>query len=186
MHWLNILGISVALGMDAFAVAISAGLNIERLTGRHVFRLAFFFGFFQFAMAVLGWLAGATIDVYISAFDHWVAFGLLVAIGGKMLWEAWSGKVPASRSDPTRGWTVIILSVATSIDALATGMSMAFIGVSIWLPSVVIGIVAAAMTVIGIRFGSRIGRKGGRWAEVLGGVVLISIGLQILISHLRA
>ena len=120
MHWLNILGISIALGMDAFAVAISAGLSIERLTWRHVLRLAFFFGFFQFAMAVLGWLAGTTIDVYISAFDHWVAFGLLAVIGGKMLWEAWSGKVPASRSDPTRGWTVIILSVATSIDALAS------------------------------------------------------------------
>ncbi len=172
--------------MDAFAVAIAAGLNIERLTGRHVFRLAFFFGFFQFAMAVLGWLAGRTIDVYISAFDHWVAFGLLAAIGGKMLWEAWSGKVPASHSDPTRGWTVIVRSVATSIDALAAGMSMAFIGVSIYLPSVVIGIVAAVMTAIGIRFGSRLGRRGGRWAEVLGGVVLIGIGLQILISHLYA
>ena len=186
MHWLNILGISLALGMDAFAVSIAAGLGIERLTRRHVFRLAFYFGFFQFAMAVLGWLAGRTIDVYISAFDHWVAFGLLVAVGGKMLWEAWTGKVPAGRGDPTRGWTVIILSVATSIDALAAGMSMAFIGVSIWLPSVVIGIVAAVMTVIGIRFGSRLGRKGGRWAEMLGGVVLIGIGVHILVSHLSA
>ena len=186
MHWLNILGISVALGMDAFAVAIAAGLAIERLTGRHVFRLAFFFGFFQFMMAVLGWFAGRTIDVYISTYDHWVAFGLLVAIGSKMLLEAWTGKVPAGRNDPTRGWTVIVLSVATSIDALAAGLSMAFIGVSIWLPSVVIGIVAAAMTVIGIRFGNRFGRKGGRWAELLGGVVLIGIGIHILISHLSA
>ncbi len=172
--------------MDAFAVAIAAGLSIERLTWRHVLRLAFFFGFFQFAMAVLGWLGGRTISVYISTYDHWIAFGLLAVIGGKMLWEAWSGKVPEGHSDPTRGWTVIMLSVATSIDALATGMSMAFIGVAIGLPSVVIGVVAAAMTVIGIRFGSRIGRKGGRLAEVLGGVVLISIGLQILISHLHA
>ena len=172
--------------MDAFAVAIAAGLSIKRLTGRHVFRLAFFFGFFQFAMAVLGWLAGATIDVYISTFDHWVAFGLLVVIGGKMLWEAWTGKVPAGHSDPTRGWTVIILSVATSIDALAAGLSMAFIGVSIWLPSVVIGVAAAAMTVIGIRFGSKLGRKGGRWAELLGGVVLIGIGIRILLTHLSA
>ncbi len=183
---MNILGISVALGMDAFAVAIAAGLNIKRLTGRHVVRLAFYFGFFQFGMAVLGWLAGRTIKSYISAYDHWIAFALLAAVGGKMLWEAWSGKVPTSRSDPTRGWTVIALSVATSIDALAAGLSMALIGVAIWLPSVVIGVAAAAMTATGMHFGNRLGRKGGRWAEVLGGAVLIGIGIHILLSHLSA
>ncbi|MDY7011482.1 MAG: manganese efflux pump MntP family protein [Planctomycetota bacterium] len=170
--------------MDAFAVAIAAGLKIKHLTGRHVFRLAFCFGFFQFTMAVLGWLGGRTISGYIRTYDHWVAFGLLVAVGFKMLLEGLSGKVPPGRSDPTRGWTVIALSVATSIDALAAGLSMAFIGVSIWLPSVVIGIVAAAMTATGIRFGNRLGRKGGRWAELLGGAVLIGIGVHIILSHL--
>ena len=168
--------------MDAFAVAIAAGLKVKHLTGRHVFRLAFYFGFFQFMMTVLGWLGGRTISAYINAYDHWIAFGLLVAVGSKMLFEGLSGKVPTSRSDPTRGWTVIALSVATSIDAFAAGLSMAFIGVSIWLPGVVIGIVAAALTATGIRFGNRLGRKGGRWAELLGGAVLIGIGIGVLLS----
>ena len=170
--------------MDAFAVSIVAGITIEKLTHRHVFRLAFHFGLFQFMMPVLGWLAGQSMAGYISQWDHWVAFALLAVIGGKMLWESRPGKEPENPSDPTRGLMIITLSIATSIDALAVGFSMAFLGISIWLPSVVIGVVAAAMTVIGMRFGSRIGRKGGRWAQVLGGVVLIAIGIRILVLHL--
>lgn len=170
--------------MDAFAVSIVAGLTIEQLTRRQVFRLSFHFGLFQFMMPVLGWLAGQSLAGYISQWDHWVAFALLAVIGGKMLWESRSEKEPENRSDPTLGLMIITLSVATSIDALAVGFSMAFLGISIWIPSVVIGAVAAAMTVIGMRFGSRIGRKGGRWAQVLGGVVLMGIGIRILVLHL--
>lgn len=168
--------------MDAFAVSIVAGLTVERLTGRHVFRLAFHFGLFQFMMPVLGWLAGRSVAGYIDAYDHWVAFALLVFIGGKMLWEARSPIPARGRRDPTRGWTLVALSTATSIDALAVGLSMAFLGVAIWLPSVVIGLVAGVMTLIGIRFGSRIGPSRGRWAELLGGLILIAIGARILIS----
>ena len=185
MNWLNTLGIALGLAMDAFAVSIVAGLTIKRLTGRHVFRLAFHFGFFQFMMPVLGWLAGRSVARYIDAFDHWVAFALLAFIGGKMLWEAQTAKnAPAARKDPTRGWTLVALSAATSIDALAVGLSMAFLGVSVWLPSVVIGLVAAAMTWVGIRFGGRLGARRGRWAEVLGGLILIAIGARILITSL--
>ena len=184
MDWLNILGVAVGLAMDAFAVSIVAGLSIERLTHRHVFRLAFHFGLFQFMMPVLGWWAGQSVAEYIGAYDHWIAFTLLGIIGGKMLWEARSGREPKTRSDPTRGWMLITLSIATSIDALAVGLSMAFLGVSIWLPSVVIGIVAAAITVMGICFGSRFGRKGGLWAQLFGGMVLIGIGIRILFLHL--
>jgi len=171
--------------MDAFAVSIVAGLTIEQLTHRHVFRLSFHFGLFQFMMPVLGWLAGRSVAEHVGAYDHWVAFALLVTIGGKMLWEFRSASgVPENRGDPTRGLMLITLSVATSMDALAVGVSMAFLGISIWAPSVVIGIVAAGMTVTGILFGTRLGRRGGRWALLVGGLVLIGIGARILISHL--
>lgn len=183
MGWLDILGIAVGLAMDAFAVSIAAGLSIPNLTGRHVFRLAWHFGLFQFMMPVAGWLAGTTVSSYIAAYDHWLAFGMLAVIGGKMLHEAFVGDEKASRGDPTRGLMLITLSVATSIDALAVGLSLAFLKVSVWMPSVVIGLVAGALTTIGITFGSRLGRKWKHRAEAIGGVVLILIGLRILVSH---
>ena len=186
MNWLSILGIAVGLALDALAVAIAAGLIIPRLTGRHVFRLAFHFAFFQFMMPVLGWFVGRTVSGLISAFDHWVAFGLLVAIGGKMLWEASTSHMLENRGDPTRGWLLVTLSVATSIDALAVGLSLAFLNVPVWTPSVVIGLVTAVLTGAGIRFGSRIGHRFGVLAEVAGGIVLIAIGLRILVLHLTA
>jgi len=188
LSWLNILGIAVGLAMDAFAVAVAAGLTLPRVTSRHVFRLAWHFGFFQFLMPGLGWLAGSTISTYIAAADHWVAFGLLVLIGGKMLYEAFRGRKHKTKtnSDPTKGLMLIALSVATSIDALAVGLSMAFLEVSIWLPSVVIGLVAGVMTMIGIRFGARLGAGWQRRAEVAGGIVLLLIGLRVLLSHLAA
>jgi len=176
--------IAVGLAMDAFAVSIAAGLTIQRLTHRHVFRVAFHFGLFQFMMPVLGWYLGLTVADYITAFDHWVAFILLAAIGGKMIWEAGRPAHERSDKDPTRGWSLVTLSVATSIDALAVGLSMAMLRVSIWQPSVVIGLVAAAMSLIGIRLGSRLGGKTQHWAERIGGVILIGIGLRILIEHL--
>jgi len=180
-----IIGIAVGLSMDAFAVAIAIGLILPKLTARHVFRLAFHFGLFQFMMPIVGWLAGHTIAEYIQHVDHWIAFGLLSFIGGKMLWDAYSSH-PSERNsgDPTRGLSLITLSVATSLDALAVGLSMAFLQVNILMPSVVIGLVAGTLTMVGILFGSRIGDRFGRWAEVLGGVVLIGIGTQTLISHL--
>lgn len=184
LGWLNILGVAVGLAMDAFAVSIVAGLTIERLTRRHVFRMAFHFGLFQFMMTMLGWLAGRSVAHHVIAYDHWVAFALLGLIGGKMLWEARSSEAPQYSGDPTRGWSLVGLSLATSMDALAVGLSMALMGVAVLLPSVVIGIVAAAMTTTGICFGSRFGRRGGRFAQVLGGLVLIGIGVRILVSHL--
>ncbi len=186
MNWLSILGIAVGLALDALAVAIAAGLVIPRLTGRHVFRMAFHFALFQFLMPVIGWFVGRTLSGLVRAFDHWVAFGLLAVIGGKMLWEASSNHGVGNRGDPTRGWLLVTLSIATSIDALAVGLSLAFLDVSVWTPSVVIGLVTAVLTGIGIRFGSRIGRRFGVLAEIAGGVVLIAIGLRILASHLSA
>lgn len=180
LGWSSLLGIAIGLAMDALAVSIAVGLSLASVTPRHVFRLAFHFGLFQFLMPIVGWLAGRQLAEHISAYDHWVAFGLLSFVGGKMLWEARRQESPATRRDPTRGLTLITLSVATSLDALAVGLSMAFLGVSILVPSVVIGVVAAALTTLGITFGSRIGARWERWAEIVGGIVLIVIGLKVL------
>jgi putative Mn2+ efflux pump MntP len=127
--------------------------------------------------------AGRTVEVYIREVDHWVAFGLLAFVGGKMLWEA-RHEADVRPGDPTRGWMLLVLSVATSIDALAVGLSMAFLHVSIWLPSVAIGLVAFTFTATGILLGSRIGRTLGRWPEVVGGLVLLGIGAKILAEHM--
>ena len=147
--------------MDALAVSVAAGLSISQVTPRHTFRIAFHFGLFQFMMPILGWLGGNLLAPYISQWDHWIAFGLLAVIGGKMLWEAGGEKNPGSRVDPTRGIMLVTLSIATSIDALAVGATLALIRVPIWIPSVVIGLVAAALSAVGITFGSRIGPRWG-------------------------
>jgi len=186
LNGLTVLGVAFGLAMDAFAVSVAAGLTLEQVTARHRFRLGFHFGLFQFLMPVLGWLAGKTIAGHIEAFDHWVAFGLLWLVGGKMIWES---RTPhhadrPPRADPTRGWSLITLSVATSLDALAVGFSMAALGVSVWGASVVIGLVAGAMTVVGLSLGRRLGASCGRWAELVGGLVLLAIGTKILVSHL--
>lgn len=184
LNGLALLGVALGLAMDAFAVAIATGLRLPQVTGRHTFRLAFHFGLFQFLMPVLGWLGGTQLAVYINAYDHWCAFGLLSFVGGKMLWEAFHEEDDASRADPTRGWMLVTLSLATSMDALAVGLIMAFMDVSVWFPSVVIGLVAAALTTIGIRFGARLGSGWGRRAEIAGGIILLAIGLHILYSHM--
>jgi putative Mn2+ efflux pump MntP len=184
MNGLTIVGLAVGLAMDALAVAIGAGLVLGRPTRGQTMRLAFHFGLFQFLMPVVGWLAGRTVEVHIREVDHWVAFGLLAFVGGKMLWEARRGEADVRPGDPTRGWMLLVLSIATSIDALAVGLSMAFLQVSIWLPSVVIGLVAFAFTVVGLLLGSRVGRMLGRWPEVVGGLVLLGIGAKILAEHL--
>lgn len=183
--WATIM-IAFGLAMDAFAVSIAAGLIIDRLTFRHVFRAAFHFGLFQFMMPVIGWLAGMTLAEKMAAFDHWIASTLLFIIGSKMAYEAISSDDPNTTTDPTRGWMLVTLSLATSIDALAVGVSLAMLRVSIWFPSVVIGIVASSMSACGITFGNRLGGKWKQRAEIIGGVLLIGIGIRILVSHLVA
>ena len=130
MSTLTLLGIALGLAMDAFAVAIGAGLQLCNVTKRQTFRLAWHFGLFQAFMPILGWLAGLTLVDYIAPVDHWIAFGLLAFIGGKMIYEALKhDDEEADRCDPTKGWRLVMLSVATSIDALAVGLSMALLGV---------------------------------------------------------
>ncbi len=177
-------GIAVALAMDAFAVALAAGVTLEQITGRHLFRFGFHFGLFQALMPVVGWLAGITVKRYIEAYDHWIAFALLAFVGIKMIREALEEEdEEASPTDPTRGLTMVMLAIATSIDALAVGLSLGMLGVSVWVPAVVIGMVCGVLTVIGMLLGGRIGSLWGKRVEVLGGLVLCGIGLKVLLEH---
>ncbi len=185
MNWILIVGIAVGLAMDAFAVAIATSTSLRKVTGRQLFRMSFHFGWFQFMMPVLGWFAGRAVAGWLAAWDHWIAFGLLAFIGGKMIYEAVTRFGDEERkSDPTRGISLIVLSIATSIDALAVGFSFALIGVEVWYPAVVIGVMAAALTLLGMQIGSRVGRRFGRRVEIAGGLVLIGIGVKILLEHL--
>ena len=184
MDWITLIGIAVALAMDAFAVALGAGLTLSSMNGRHLFRLGFHFGLFQALMPIVGWLAGMTVQQWIAAYDHWIAFGLLGFVGGKMIWEAFREEgEEAAATDPTRGMTLVMLSIATSIDALAVGLSLAMLGVSIWVPSLVIGVVAGAFTVAGMLLGRRLGVSWERKVEAFGGLVLCGIGIKILVEH---
>ena len=183
MDWITLIGIAVALAMDAFAVALGAGLTLSVLSGRHLFRLGFHFGLFQALMPIIGWLAGMTVQRWIAAWDHWIAFGLLGFVGGKMIWEAFREEGEKTAADPTRGMTLVMLSIATSIDALAVGLSLAMLDVDIWVPSLVIGVVAGVFTVAGMLLGRRLGGLWGRRVEIFGGVVLCGIGIKILVEH---
>ena len=178
-----LLLIAVSLAMDAFAVSTACGVQIGAVRYRLVLRVAVTFGLFQFVMPVIGWFAGSTFSTWVQAVDHWIAFGLLGIIGGRMIWESFrDDSVPGK--DPTRGWNLLVLGVATSIDALAVGLSLAMLKTSIWFPSLVIGIVAAVLSAVGALFGCRLGHRFGLWAERAGGLVLIGIGVRILIQHL--
>ncbi|MBN2383663.1 manganese efflux pump [bacterium] len=182
MEWFTIIGLAIGLGMDAFTVAIVVGLTLECITCRHAFRLSWHFGLFQFFMPLLGWLAGRHLLSLIAPFDHWLAFGLLSWIGLKMLRP--SEKKMADCPDPTRGFSLVMLSVATSIDALAVGLSLGTLGMTVMRPALIIGIVAALMTLVGMFFGRQLGLKFGHRMEKLGGLILIGIGLKILLEHL--
>ena len=171
--------------MDAFAVALTTGGYLRSVSRRQAFRLSFHFGLFQFLMPLLGWFTGVQISHLISAYDHWIAFGLLTAIGAKMIYEAGHADTDM-KTDMTKGMTLVGLSVATSIDALAVGLSLAILNTGIFIPSVVIGVVAAAMTLLGLRIGERYSHRFGKHIERAGGIVLLLIGLKILFEHLMA
>lgn len=183
MSWFQILVIAFGLSADAFAVSIAAGTALPVLTHRHVFRLAFHFGLFQFLMPVLGWMVGRSLAAFAGAYDHWVAFGLLTLVGARMLWQVFTEREEERADDPTRGWLLVTLSVATSLDALAVGLSLAFLDILVWGPSLVIGLVTASLVVVGIGSGYRLGGRFGKWAQVAGALLLMGIGLRIVISH---
>ena len=182
---LTFLGIAWALAMDAFAVSASVGSTLPVLTWRHMLRLAWHFGVFQAGMAVFGWVGGTAVSKVLAAVDHWIAFGVLFVLGLRMISESMNPEEKGRAYDPTRGWSLVGLSVATSIDALAVGVSFGLIGISIWTPALVIGLVAFLLSLVGCGIGKQVGSYLGRWAERIGGLVLIGIGAQILFQHLK-
>lgn len=186
MDLVTLLGTAFALAMDAIAVAIAAGATLRKVSARHTFRLAWHFGFFQYAMPVIGWSGGLAVRSYIEHYDHWAAFGLLAFVGGNMIREAVQHQdMKPQKSDPTKGMTLVMLSVATSIDALAVGLSLSVLNISIWFPALVIGVVAAVCTGVGIHVGKTVGASSrlSSYADGLGGMVLIAIGFKILFEH---
>jgi putative Mn2+ efflux pump MntP len=172
-----------ALAMDAFAVAAGVAAGLDRLTFRHIFRLTWHFGLFQAGMPVLGWTLGLAISSFAAAFAYGMASGLLLFIGARMIWESLGKKSRPRGFDPTKGLSLVVLSLATSMDALAVGISLGLIGASIWIPAIVIGLVTMFITAFGIGIGRGAGRFLGVWAERLGGVVLIIIGIRAALSH---
>jgi putative Mn2+ efflux pump MntP len=186
MHILTTLGIALALAMDAFAVAIATGVCLKHVSIRQTFRLSWHFGLFQALMPVIGWAIGASIEGFVAAYAHWVAFFMLILVGSNMLREAIRADddedICKQRKDATKGMTMVMLSVATSIDALAVGLSMSMLQVSIAYPAMIIGIVAGLFTIIGLHLGKKISRVTwlSTWAEIVGGLVLWLIGLNIL------
>jgi putative Mn2+ efflux pump MntP len=210
---LSVVLIGFSLSMDAFAVSVSSGVSIRDLKIFHAFRASFFFGFFQFAMPVAGWYLGRTFAARIQAVDHWVAFGLLALIGGKMLFEALKGEKKNDASASQRGGDIrpsgpfvdkyaidcpairrggdirslpclFALAVATSIDALAVGLSFSLLGQGIWGSAFLIAGITFAVCLTGFEFGRRIGTLLEKWAEIAGGLILIGIGTKILLEHL--
>jgi manganese efflux pump family protein len=185
MSTATLLLIAVGLAMDAFAVALGTSVVLAPVSRRQVFRLGFHFGLFQALMPILGWAAGLTIAEAIHHWDHWVAFGLLALVGGRAIYAGLVGSdADSPRADPTRGLSLVVLSLATSIDALAVGLTFAMLRVAIWYPAVIIGLITGVLTTLGMLIGSRLGARFGRGMELLGGIVLVAIGVRILVGHL--
>ena len=177
MSWLELLLIAAGLSIDAFAVAVCAGLCLRRVTFRHVLSVGLYFGVFQAVMPLFGYLLATQLPARILAFDHWVAFVLLAFIGGKMIWGS-SDERPIYIS--LRVGQMLTLAVATSIDALAVGVSFAFLEVDIVPAVLCIGLVTLTMCMVGVKVGGVVGIKFRRRAELAGGMVLVLIGLNIL------
>ena len=184
----TVFGIAVGLAMDAFAVSISYGCGLRTFSPRVMLWVSAAFAFFQGGMTLAGWAAGSLFAAYIQAVDHYIAFGLLAFIGGKMIWEAFTGSENCEHVDP-RAINIkrlLVLSVATSIDALAVGLSFALLEVRILAASLIIAAVTLAFSMFGVKTGHSLQRRFGRKVEIAGGLILILIGARILITHLQA
>lgn len=184
MHGITIISIAVGLAMDAFAVSIASGVTIKQLRIGQALRIATFFGSFQALMPLIGWLAGLSLRDVISGVDHWVAFGLLSAIGCKMIYESFKVEKAEKETNPLSIFFLLVLSVATSIDAFAVGISLSFLKISISIPAIVIGAITFLFTLVGVFIGDRFGHFFENKIEILGGLMLIGIGVKILIEDL--
>jgi putative Mn2+ efflux pump MntP len=180
---ITIVLVAFALAMDSFSVSITNGLATKTFKVRNAFKIGIFFGAFQAMMPVVGWFAGIHVLDLISGFDHWIAFGLLASIGCRMIYE--SVKMESKKlQDSPKISLLLTLSVATSIDALAVGLSFSFLRIPIIVPAIIIGVVAFSLSFLGVYLGGKLGRFLGNKVEILGGVILVVIGIRILVEHL--
>jgi putative Mn2+ efflux pump MntP len=182
---LTIFGISIGLAMDAFAVSIVCGAVFRKLHILHALRMALFFGAFQSLMPLLGYSTGKTFEGFIGTYDHWVAFVLLVIVGGKMVYEAFKiEEVEKKPTDPSSLVALLVLSIATSIDALAVGFTLSLVTHSIILAVSLIGVITFVLSYVGYEIGKRFGHFFENKIEIIGGLLLIAIGVKILLQHL--
>ena len=184
MEFFTVTLIAVGLAMDCFAVAITSGLTIKQLKINHALQIALFFGGFQALMPVIGWLAGWGLRDFITSVDHWIAFGLLSAIGLKMVYE--SQQLPADKKEvnPLDIYVLAMLSIATSIDALAVGISFAFLKIPLISSVILIGIITFLLSLVGVFVGNRTGHFFENKIELAGGLILVGMGIKILVEHL--
>jgi putative Mn2+ efflux pump MntP len=184
----SIILIGLSLSFDALAVSISSGISNRDLKPFYMIRGALFFGVFQFIMPVTGWFLGNAFVVYIEAFDHWVAFALLAFIGGRMLVGALPRKNKENETEKSidiqNTGSLFILAFATSIDALAVGLSFSMVNQAIWVPALIIGCITFAVCLLGFEFGKKIGRAFETGSQIVGGLILIGIGVKILLEHI--
>ncbi len=189
MSLMGIFLIAVGLSMDAFAVAISKGITMKKLRMKSALKIACFFGFFQMLMPLIGWLVGVKFNNYVVKIDHWIAFILLTSIGGKMVYEAYKNKddcavdVTSDEEDTLMNKELFILAIGTSIDALAVGVSFAFLQVEIVKSVIMIGVTTFIISFIGVVMGRKLGCLFQKKAEIFGGIILIFIGAKILFDH---
>lgn len=184
MEFLTIILIAFALAMDAFAVSVISGSVYRQFHVKHFLRMAFSFGLFQAVMPLIGELAGLKIKDYISNYDHWVAFGILTLVGGKMIYESFKIKTVQENFDPSRLLVILLLSIATSIDALAVGITLTLIKVPLAIAVTIIGIITFALSYAGTILGKKFGHFFESKIEILGGLILICLGFKILLQHL--
>jgi putative Mn2+ efflux pump MntP len=184
MELVTSLLIAVGLAMDAFAVSLGIGCAGQARDSRAKFRLAFHFGVFQTGMTLLGWLAGSTVAGLISGIDHWIALVLLAYVGVNMIRSGFNSDCETYQTNPSKGKTLLMLCFATSLDAMAVGLSMAMLKTPVIIPSLVIGVVASGLSTFGLFAGNKLGETFGKRMEILGGFILVGIGLQILVTHL--
>lgn len=186
MNLLTIFLIALALSMDAFAVSIASGIALKKLRIEHALTIALWFGIFQAVMPLIGWIGGVSLRDLLSGFDHWVVFGLLLFIGAKMIWEAFRIEPIERETNPLDIRILFTLSLATSMDALATGVSFALLDIPVVLPVVIIGAVTFLVSFAGVWIGDKGGHFFGKKMEIAAGVILIVIGVKVLMSHLAA
>ena len=189
MTLIEILLIAVALSLDAVAVSMANGISMKKFSISNGLLIAFAFGFSQAVMPILGWAGGSAMKQIITSFDHWIAFFLLLIVGGKMIWEAFVRKseldeLEKEASKKMKPLRLFWLSLATSIDALAVGISFAFTKINIISASLIIGALTFILSFFGNYLGNKIGEFFGKKIEILGGIILIFIGTKILVEHL--